>query len=319
MGEGGGGISEEHGLVAAGIKPAPVTFRNDDKGTIMTSGNRETTPDLRELLGIAVEAAVEAGKAVLEVYSSDFAVEKKDDKSPLTLADKRSHEIISRRLLAGAAGRIPFLSEEGSSIPYSHRKEWKHFWLVDPLDGTKEFIKRNGEFTVNIALIRGSAPVLGVIYVPVKDVLYFAAEGLGAYRLDEASATAQDTTRLLELGLRLPVADRPGRPFTVVASRSHLSKETEDYLRQLNEQYRGMTMISAGSSLKFCLIAEDVADVYPRFAPTMEWDTGAGQAIVEEAGGVVVDAGQRTKRMAYNKEVLTNGWFIAARRGRVEL
>ncbi len=283
----------------------------------MKPTNKGTTPDLKALLGIAVAAALEAGKAVLEVYSSDFAVEKKQDASPLTLADKRSHEIISRGLAEGDAGRIPLLSEEGRSIPYAARKTWDLFWLVDPLDGTKEFVKRNGEFTVNIALIRGTVPVLGVIYVPVKDVLYFAAEGLGAFRVDDASARRADTAALLERGLRLPAADRPSRPFTVVASRSHLSKETEEYLHKLNDQHQNMIMITAGSSLKFCLIAEDLADVYPRFAPTMEWDTGAGQAIVEESGGMMVDAGQRTKRMEYNKEVLTNGWFIAARKGRV--
>ncbi len=285
----------------------------------MTPNSMETAPDLQALLGIAVDAAVEAGKAVLEVYSSDFSVEQKQDSSPLTLADKRSHEIISRRLSEHAAGLLPLLSEEGRDIPYGERKAWEHFWLVDPLDGTKEFVKRNGEFTVNIALIRNTEPVLGVIYVPVRDMLYYAAAGLGAYRLDSASTRAKDAASLLERGTRLPAAHAPNRPFTVVASRSHLSKETEDYLRELREQHGDMTVISAGSSLKFCLIAEDLADVYPRFAPTMEWDTGAGQAIVEEAGGVIVDADQRTRRMRYNKQDLTNGWFIAARKGRVTL
>ncbi len=285
----------------------------------MTPANNQYPPDLKALLVLSVSAALEAGKAVLQVYSSDFTVEKKDDQSPLTLADKRSHEVISRRLAEGAAGDIPFLSEEGRSIPYSARRAWEHFWLVDPLDGTKEFIKRNGEFTVNIALIRGTVPVLGVIYVPVKDVLYFAAEGLGAYRMDEASTGNDSSLRLPGQAIRLPVSDRPGRPFTVVASRSHLSKETEEYLHNLNDRHQGMIMITAGSSLKFCLIAEDLADVYPRFAPTMEWDTAAGQAIVEGSGGIMVEAGRRTKRMEYNKEVLTNGWFIAARKGRVEL
>jgi len=286
----------------------------------MTPTGMETDPDLKALLGVAVDAAVEAGKAVLAVYSSDFSVEHKPDASPLTLADKRSHEIISRRLSEHAAGRLlPLLSEEGRNIPYAERKAWEHFWLVDPLDGTKEFVKRNGEFTVNIALIRRTEPVLGVIYVPVRDMLYFAAEGLGAYRLDSASTCSKDAAPLLKRGTRLPAAHAPSRPFTVVASRSHLSKETEDYLRELKERHGDMAVISAGSSLKFCLIAEDLADVYPRFAPTMEWDTGAGQAIVEEADGVMVDAGQRTRRMGYNKQELTNGWFIAARKNRVEL
>ena len=285
----------------------------------MKNSPKEEKPDLRALLAVAAAASLEAGRAVLEVYSSDFAVEKKDDKSPLTLADKRSHEIISRCLLTGPAGDLPLLSEEGRDIPYANRQTWEYFWLVDPLDGTKEFIKRNGEFTVNIALIRGTVPVLGVIYVPVKDVLYFAAEGIGAFRLDSASQAAADADSLLRTGLRLPAPNRPARPFTVVASRSHLSQETEDYLRDLKEQHEDLIMISAGSSLKFCLIAEDLADVYPRFAPTMEWDTGAGQAIVEEAGGTVVDGMERSKQLEYNKPVLRNGWFIAARKGRVQL
>jgi 3'(2'), 5'-bisphosphate nucleotidase len=283
----------------------------------MTPNRMETTPDLEALLGVSVNAAVEAGKAVLEVYASDFSVEQKQDASPLTLADKRSHEIISRRLSEHSA--LPLLSEEGRNIPYAERKCWDHFWLVDPLDGTKEFVKRNGEFTVNIALIRRTEPILGVIYVPVRDVLYFAAEGLGAYRMDSASTRAKDAAPLRERGTRLPDAHAPSRPFTVIASRSHLSKETEDYLRELKELHGDMAVLSAGSSLKFCLIAEDLADVYPRFAPTMEWDIGAGQAIVEEAGGVVVDAGQRTRKMVFNKEQLTNGWFIAARKDRVKL
>jgi 3'(2'), 5'-bisphosphate nucleotidase len=284
----------------------------------MTTANKRTQADLGALLELAAAAAVEAGQAVLDIYSSDFAVEKKADDSPLTLADKRSHEIIARRLTEGAAGRFPLLSEEGRNIPYTERKEWGQFWLVDPLDGTKEFVKRNGEFTVNIALIRGNYPVLGVIYVPVTDVLYFASEGLGAYRIDSAADMRADTP-VLRRGMRIPATSKPGRPLTVIASRSHLSRETHEYLQDLKKEHGDMTVISAGSSLKFCLIAEGRADVYPRFAPTMEWDTGAGQAIVEEAGGTVVDAGQRTKRMEYNKQDLTNGWFIAARSERTSL
>jgi 3'(2'), 5'-bisphosphate nucleotidase len=284
----------------------------------MTTANKRTQADLGALLELAAAAAVEAGQAVLDIYSSDFAVEKKADDSPLTLADKRSHEIIARRLTEGAAGRFPLLSEEGRNIPYTERKEWGQFWLVDPLDGTKEFVKRNGEFTVNIALIRGNYPVLGVIYVPVTDVLYFASEGLGAYRIDSAADMRADTP-VLRRGMRIPATSKPGRPLTVIASRSHLSRETYEYLQDLKKEHGDMTVISAGSSLKFCLIAEGRADVYPRFAPTMEWDTGAGQAIVEEAGGTVVDAGQRTKRMEYNKQDLTNGWFIAARSERTSL
>ncbi len=266
--------------------------------------HQDAPPDLSKLLDQAIAAALEAGRAVQEVYASDFAVECKDDRSPLTLADKRSHEIIAGRL---GPGGLPLLSEEGRNIPYEERKAWPVFWLVDPLDGTKEFIRRNGEFTVNIALVRETRPVLGVIYLPVTDVLYFAARGLGAWRQERASA---------DRGRRgtaeaLPLPAGAERPFTVVASRSHLSPETEAYLRDLGGRHSMMEIASAGSSLKFCLVAEGRADVYPRFGPTMEWDTAAGQAIVEEAGGTVVRS-EDGSEMRYNKEDLLNPWFIAS-------
>jgi 3'(2'), 5'-bisphosphate nucleotidase len=266
-------------------------------------------PDFPSLLDLALSAALDAGKAVLEVYHSDFAVECKDDRSPLTLADQRSHEIIAGRLAANEAGGLPILSEEGRNIPYEERKRWEAFWLVDPVDGTKEFIRRNGEFTVNIALIRQGRPVLGVILVPVKDTLYYAGEGLGAWRLDNASTDNAARGR----AARLPVPGSSGRPFTAVASRSHLSPETEAYLQELRKQQGTLEVVSAGSSLKFCLVAEGRADVYPRFGPTMEWDTAAGHAIVVEAGGTVVRADDKAE-MTYNKEDLLNPWFIASRK-----
>ena len=266
-----------------------------------------TDNDLRPLLSIAIAAAVDAGRAILDIYSSDFAVEHKEDSSPLTVADRRAHEIISARLAAQDA-RFPLLSEEGRNIPFEERKQWSAFWLVDPLDGTKEFIKRNGEFTVNIALVREDRPVLGVILVPVKDTLYYAAKGLGAWRLDNASADHARPDR----AERLPVPGDAQRPFTVVASRSHLSPETEAFLRELGARHGRMETLSAGSSLKFCLIAEGRADIYPRFGPTMEWDTAAGHAIVAEAGGTVVRSTDRAE-MRYNKEDLHNPWFIASR------
>lgn len=270
-------------------------------------------PDLPALLGIAIRTAVDAGKAVMDVYSSDFAVEHKEDRSPLTLADKRSHEIIAARLSQPDAGRYPLLSEEGRNIPYGERGRWGLFWLIDPVDGTKEFIKRNGEFTVNIALIRKDRPVLGVIYVPVRDVLYYAAEGAGAHRLERAAAILQNAAgaALPPEAVRLPQSSMPARPFTIVASRSHRSPETEEYLNALAKKHGDTSVVSAGSSLKFCLVAEGKADIYPRFAPTMEWDIAAGQIIVEEAGGVVVSRDQY-KPMIFNKQDLTNGWFIAA-------
>lgn len=258
------------------------------------------------LLDAAVSAALDAGKAVLEVYNSDFAVEHKEDRSPLTLADKRAHEIILKRL-ASDADSLPVLSEEGKNIPYETRRKWSEFWLVDPVDGTKEFIKRNGEFTVNIALIRDGKPVLGVIFVPVRDTLYFAADEKGAWKLDRAASGGSR-----ENAARLPLADRHSRPFTAVASRSHLSPETEAYLSDLKTQHGRLEIVSAGSSLKFCLVAEGRADVYPRFGPTMEWDTAAGHAIVLESGGSVVTTQNRAP-LTYNKKDLLNPWFIAAR------
>ncbi len=274
----------------------------------MPQHDSDSLPDLKPLLEIVIAAAIEAGKAILEVYASDFAVQTKEDHSPLTLADKRSHEIIARRLAAPDAGGLPLLSEEGRSIPFAERSAWKTFWMVDPLDGTKEFVKRNGEFTVNIAMIRERRPVLGVVYVPVTDILYFAAEGSGAWMLKQAAAGQ----RSLSQAARLPVEEALNRPFTVVASRSHLTPETDAYLEELQQQHGKMEIVSAGSSLKFCLVAEGRADVYPRFAPTSEWDTAAGHAVVNEAGGVVVRSEDR-KDMVYNKEDLLNPWFIAAR------
>lgn len=278
----------------------------------------------------ALLAAKEAGDAILEVYNSNFSVEKKEDNSPLTVADKRSHEIIAKHIsqLASQQACITghILSEEGKDIPYEERKNWEYFWLIDPLDGTKEFIKKNGEFTVNIALIHNGKPVLGVIYAPVLKVFYFAAEGIGAYKLlnknDVISETKLDIKNeesvevLKRISQRLPLDERPTTAsnsfstITIVASRSHLSKETEDYINSLRQKHREIELISVGSSLKFCLIAEGKADIYPRFAPTMEWDTAAGQAIIEELKGKVIDFGAGIP-LKYNKENLVNPWFVA--------
>lgn len=263
-----------------------------------------------DLLVPAIAAAKEAGDAILNVYDTAFTVEQKDDQSPLTAADKRSHEVITGALGSIPGRSIPVLSEEGKDVPYERRKGWRIFWLVDPLDGTKEFIRRNGEFTVNIALIEHERPVLGVIYVPVSGICYFAATGLGAHKLkiNRTGGELQDLPWLLKKSQRLP--ESCDRPFSVVASRSHLSKETEDYLQRAREEHGVMQILSAGSSLKFCLVAEGGADVYPRFGPTMEWDTAAGQIIVEEAGGNVLrmDTGEP---LQYNKQDMLNPWFLA--------
>jgi 3'(2'), 5'-bisphosphate nucleotidase len=272
-----------------------------------------------ELILTTLLAAKRAGEAILEVYGSDFAVEQKDDKSPLTLADKRSHEIIMdvlEQTITVDDSTVPVLSEEGRGIPFDERKEWEYFWLVDPLDGTKEFVKRNGEFTVNIALIQKHKPVLGIIYIPVKDVFYFAAIDFGTYKLENSENLVDNLSikELLDKSQRLPLTDRNESSITVIGSRSHTSEEFSEFVKLLNEKYGKVEFISSGSSLKLCLVAEGRADVYPRFGPTMEWDTAAGQAIVEQAEGSVMEV-QTSDPLRYNKENLLNPFFIVSRQG----
>ncbi|PCJ80132.1 MAG: 3'(2'),5'-bisphosphate nucleotidase [Flavobacteriales bacterium] len=261
--------------------------------------------ELKQYLQTAISASIDAGNEILDVYDSDFAVEHKEDKSPLTLADKQAHEKISEYLLKTS---IPILSEEGKEIPYEERKNWHSFWMVDPLDGTKEFVKRNGEFTVNIALIQNGNPILGVIYVPVKRVLYFAAEGIGAYKNSEFRIQNSEFDDLIVQSHKLPNHNHRTQ-YTVVASRSHPSQETEDFINDLKNEHGEVGITSMGSSLKICLVAEGSADIYPRFGPTMEWDTAAGQAIVQCAGKQFLHY-QSGKPMIYNKENLLNDWFI---------
>lgn len=270
---------------------------------------------MQSLLINAVVAAKKAGDAIMEVYASDFSVELKEDKSPLTLADRRSHDIISRHLLTSGSSPLPLLSEEGRDIPHQERKAWEYFWLVDPLDGTKEFVRRNGEFTVNIALMHRDRPVMGVIFIPVKDLLYFAAEGTGAFKISGTSWIKSGITfsKLGKEALRLPIETITGQgAFKVIASRSHMSNETNSFLERLKKEHGEVEIVSAGSSLKFCIIAEGSADIYPRFGPTMEWDTAAGQEIVEQAGGVVIQH-ETGLPLRYNKGNLLNPWFIVRR------
>ncbi|MFQ5330192.1 MAG: 3'(2'),5'-bisphosphate nucleotidase CysQ [Thermodesulfobacteriota bacterium] len=264
------------------------------------------TIKLTDLLSIAKEA----GDAILEVYDTEFTVESKADKSPLTLADKRSDEVISSALNR-LYPEIPILSEEGRSIPFTERQAWEYLWVVDPLDGTKEFIKRNGEFTVNIALIHNNEPVVGVIYIPVTRIFYFAKRGVGAYKraYTREMESIEEDNSLLHGSERLPLPDALKRPFTVVASRSHMSHETEEYIDKLKKLHGEVAIISAGSSIKICMVADGRANVYPRLGPTMEWDTAAGQAIVEEAGGALIDAATE-KAVRYNRENLLNSSFI---------
>jgi 3'(2'), 5'-bisphosphate nucleotidase len=232
----------------------------------------------------------------------------KEDDSPLTLADQRAHLSIMEGLKK-IDSNIPVLSEEGRETPFSERFNWKQFWLVDPLDGTKEFIKKNGEFTVNIALIEGKYPSMGIIYAPALDVFYFGRAGEGAYKLEQASIVEiSNEEELIQNSVRLPV-DKSGEITRAVASRSHMSEETEVFIKELEAKHGEVEVVSSGSSLKFCLVAEGKADYYPRYAPTMEWDTGAGQAIVEAAGGKVTRY-EDDERFSYNREDLLNGWFL---------
>ncbi len=259
----------------------------------------------------AIKAAIEAGNEILEVYNSDdFQVEKKGDDSPLTLADRKAHLKIMEYL---EKTDIPILSEEGRAIAYEERKDWKQLWIVDPLDGTKEFIKRNGDFTVNIALIESNQPVFGVIYVPVHKELFVGIKGKGAYKLIDISNLdniSESLNEIFQQGVKLPITDS-SRSFTVVASRSHMSNETKEYIDELKEKHSNLQFSSRGSSLKLCAVAEGLADIYPRFAPTMEWDTAAGQAIVEAMGGTVkLVSGEPLK---YNRKELLNPYFIVSR------
>ncbi|MBT3355185.1 MAG: 3'(2'),5'-bisphosphate nucleotidase CysQ [Candidatus Scalindua sp.] len=272
-----------------------------------------------KLILTTILAAKRAGEAILEVYDSDFAVEQKDDKSPLTLADKRSHEIIENVLeqtVTANNSTVPILSEEGKEIPYDERIKWEYFWLVDPLDGTKEFIKRNGEFTVNIALIHKHKPVLGIIYIPVKDVFYFAAINFGAYKLENSGILTENLSieELIDKSQKLPLNSNDKTTLTVIGSRSHTSEEFTEFVKQLNQKHENVEFISSGSSLKLCLVAEGKADVYPRFGPTMEWDTAAGQAIVEQAKGTVMEA-ETNEPLNYNKSNLLNPFFIVSGQG----
>jgi 3'(2'), 5'-bisphosphate nucleotidase len=246
-----------------------------------------------ELLHIAINASELASKEILDVYhSDDFHAESKEDKSPLTLADKRAHTAIVSIL---KETELPILSEEGKMIPYEERKQWEYFWMVDPLDGTKEFLKRNGEFTVNIALIHNQRPILGVVAVPVSGDVFYAAEG---------KAFLKRNAQTISLPKRNPVLlSQPG--LRVVASRSHMSPETQDFINALREP----SLVSKGSSLKFMLLAEGLADVYPRFAPTMEWDTAAAHAIVN-AVGISVKQKDVEQELLYNKEDLLNPYFL---------
>lgn len=299
--------------------------------------------NMKEYMDIAYRASLQAGAEILKVYESDdFNVESKADNSPLTLADRRAHSVIEEALKQTG---LPMLSEEGAQIPSGQRSHWDLYWLIDPLDGTKEFIKRNGEFTVNIALMAPHkvpqkapnmasneapntapadhhVPIAGVVYVPVKDIAYIGLQDEGAWKITDASqagpqagqmagpsAAAAELSDTLAAGRKLPVLTPHTRPFAAVMSRSHNSLETEQYVAGLEEKFGPAQRVSSGSSIKLCLVAEGTADVYPRFAPTMEWDTAAGDAVCRAAECRVSQQDGQTP-LLYNKENLLNPWFI---------
>ena len=256
--------------------------------------------NLEEIKNIAIEA----GNTIMEIYKRDFQIEYKDDKSPLTEADIKANEIICSALTK-LYPNIPIMSEENKKVEYEERKDWEYYWCIDPIDGTKEFIKKNDEFTVNIALIYKHSPVLGVVYAPAVDKMYTSKKNEGAF--------------LNGKKLPLPHVDKL---FTVVASKSHLSQETQEFINDLKKEYSDLTSSSKGSSLKLCMVADGSANIYPRIAPTMEWDTAAAHAIVLESGKDVyvydnnisaleyLESSNKLEPMVYNKENLLNSYFV---------
>jgi len=299
------------------------------------------------MINTAIKAAIEAGEAILEIYAQDFEVEFKADESPLTSADKKAHDVIVRAL---AATPHPVLSEESAEITYEERKGWKTYWLVDPLDGTKEFIKKNGEFTVNIALIENGRPVMGVVYAPVLRTIYCGTldvecEMSKAWKATECEGKTVE--EIMESAAPLSTSNFPHptkkRALHVVASRSHCNEETAAFIEALEAEFGLAERVSRGSSLKLCMVAEGSADIYPRIAPTMEWDTAAAHAVVTAAGGQVVEydptlpsasylcgkpdvesgkspsafhfphpAGQALRPLRYNKQNLLNPHFVVS-------
>ena len=278
---------------------------------------RDYTPHLFK----SIQAALTAGKEILDVYESDFAVEYKADNSPLTRADRNSHDILVASL---AEFDIPVLSEEGREIPYTERKKWEQLWIIDPLDGTKEFIKRNGEFTVNIALVEYVEPILGVVYAPIKRVLYFASKNTGSFKLEnplECNWIKEDVDsrdyahlmrEIIDSAVRLPIGKPDDALFTIVGSRSHASPDLKKFVEDKRQEHGEVDFISAGSSLKICLVADGTADLYPRMGPTCEWDTAAGQAIAEYAGAKMLNF-KTGEPLKYNRDDILNPWFIVRR------
>ena len=263
---------------------------------------------MKQYLATAIRASIDGGLAIMEVYETAFEVEIKDDNSPLTLADKSANDVINSYL---EKTPFPIISEENKLLDYSTRKEWKQCWMVDPLDGTKEFVKRNGEFTVNIAFIDDHRTTLGVIYVPVSKTLYFTSEDASkAYKLILMDTDMDTEAIFAQATMITPETPSAGQALKIVGSRSHLNEATAAFIAE-KEASGSVEIVSKGSSLKFCLVAEGDAHVYPRFAPTMEWDTAAGQAICQAAGVQVMNQ-ETGLPLTYNRENLLNPHFLVS-------
>ena len=261
---------------------------------------------MNDSLNISIIAAIAAGKEILKIYESGFEVIRKEDKSPLTEADTASDNIINGHL---ETTDIPIISEEIKNMPFLERKKWKTCWIVDPLDGTKEFIKRNGEFTVNIALVEYGVPVIGVIYVPVSRELYYADVSKGkAYKTILNNEHESKGPFFTNTDLISPTRDTKNL-LRIVGSRSHMNNHTLNFIEEQKSSYEAIDIVSKGSSLKFCLVAEGKADIYPRFAPTMEWDTAAGHAICKAVGLSVISK-ETNEELVYNKRNLLNSYFV---------
>ena len=262
---------------------------------------------MRELLNIAIIASVKAGEAIMKVYSNKIDVVYKEDESPLTLADKNANKIINKYLVKS---KIPIISEENKILTYEERKNWKQCWIVDPLDGTKEFIKRNGEFTVNITLIKNNKPIIGVIYVPVSKTLYFTSDNSSKSYKALLKTNTIIIDEIFNNAVEIFPTQKNNNILRIVGSRSHLNDTTKNYISKIEKKNK-TRIVSKGSSLKFCLVAEGGAEIYPRFAPTMEWDTAAGQAICEAVGVKVIDV-TTNEPLKYNKQNLLNPHFLVS-------
>ena len=260
---------------------------------------------MRELLSIAIIASVKAGEAIMKVYSNKIDVVYKEDESPLTLADKNANKIINKYLVKS---KIPIISEENKILTYEERKNWKQCCIVDPLDGTKEFIKRNGEFTVNIALIKNNKPIIGVIYVPVSKTLYFTSDNSSKSYKALLKTNTIIIDEIFNNAVQIFPTQKNNNILRIVGSRSHLNDTTKNYISKIEKKNK-IKIVSKGSSLKFCLVAEGGAEIYPRFAPTMEWDTAAGQAICQAVGVKVIDV-TTNEPLKYNKQNLLNPHFL---------